>query len=476
MAGPRKYFITPRISRAYYTRSALPFITIMFVSDLVDFLEDTDSDFLRLFRVLGIEFRLRHSRGVTLLLPKSADRKALVKKLDGKDAKAGCALKDQVLSLIIPSGVSVEVLEKLASAKKDVVTASRKAFEVAGKGAKLSVGGAGVKPLKMDFLRCDAEGSPVDSGYHVYELEKLPSGAKASESSMKDILATLDADVQGGAEISEAQVVAKMEELYEANNVQELKRLYGAVLASLAPQSPGESPSSSYKFAAASYSGEETADELAPLIYALFKIGAYRPTSNLVEVSQAVVSSLFAPNPNSSLHEEFCKNAAEHRGLFSSQEECDEVAKARAQFMEVRGSSSDVAALKAALKEYYSTLGSQANLDGEALSWVAGLKYDIAAAKEAAGRSQIWAFLKRFYACSNYEDLKMSAYLSDTENADPLGICAENVRLALQNWPLPEYKFSVSGGSEAPPQYLVEGGKAWLASGGDLDALVAALQ
>lgn len=450
----------------------------MFASDLVDYLQGVDPDYFRMIQTLGVDFRLRHSRGVSLLLPKASDRKALFKKFsEGKSAKEGCALKDQMLSLIIPGSVSEETLGKIAAAGKPLVTASRKAFEVSSKGGKVSVGGAAVKAVKVEFLRCDAEGSPVESNYYVFECDKLPSGAKASEQSMKDVLEGLEG-ASGGAEgASENDMRTKLQELIDTNSTQALKCILGRLILDSYPQN-GEEASTVYKaiLGVLSIPHGDTHWELGTLVFLLHRIGAYSPAGlqSLIADVNKTVTNRDSENPSAELAAYQSASGRFTQRIGNSLEEL------RTKLEETKKALSeggDVSELRQAYNSFFDALGAALGIDGKPLAWAYGAFHDITSAKEAAGAGAVFKFLCMFYSCRNAEDILKSSYLNESDNADVLGICEENIRAAYQTISLPDLSANpVEGGAEAPPAYLIEGGKLWLAEGGSIDELVSALQ
>lgn len=366
----------------------------MFASDLIDYLQGVDPDYFRMLQTLGVDFRLRHSRGVSLLLPKAADRKALVKKFsEGKSAKEGCALKDQMLSLIIPGSVSEETLNKIAAAGKPLVTASRKAFEVSSKGGKVSVGGAAVKALKVEFLRCDAEGAPVDSNYFVFECDKVPSGAKPSEQSMKDVLEGLEG-ASGGAEgASEQDMLAELRQLIDGKSEQTLKCILGRLILDSYPQN-GEDASAVYKtiLGVLSIPHGETCWELGTLVFLLHRVGAYAPAGlqSLISDVNEVVTRDEAENPSAEL--DAYKSA---RGRFTQRlgSSLEDLREKLASTKKTLSEEVEIDALRQAYNSFFESLGEALGIDGKPLAWAYGAFHDIKAAKEAAGAGKVLEFL-----------------------------------------------------------------------------------
>lgn len=170
------------------------------VSDLPEFLNAVDDDYARIYSRLGLGYRLVHSQGVTLLLPGAAARKELVKKYEGLRSEAdACALKDELLGLIISGSVSPDQWRTLATKGYYVNAAGRKVKVEgeAGKGVKLEGGAKAELSHAAKLFRCTREG-PAAARNFVYEVDKLPAKGEDTDERVGRLLA--EAPVQGGAD------------------------------------------------------------------------------------------------------------------------------------------------------------------------------------------------------------------------------------------------------------------------------------
>lgn len=171
------------------------------VADIAEYLNSEDEDLLRVFHRLGAAHRLSHGRGVTFLLPPPAARKALVK--DYESGKEPCALKEKLLSLIIPMSVSPSRLKDL----KSYINAARKEVKITGTGDGVKLeGGVTLKPAKTGLFRCD-KGEPGEVVDFVYSASDMPPMGAQSEQSMKDLLSSMDEKkIEGGSDVQEERV------------------------------------------------------------------------------------------------------------------------------------------------------------------------------------------------------------------------------------------------------------------------------
>jgi hypothetical protein len=192
-----------RISRAkfqpqYTHHSHLRKMSSAAVADLAEFLDEVDADLLRVFRRMGIAFRLSHSQGATLLLPAEKDRKELVAKYKKTSTKDACDLRDVLLSLIIPFSLSPKDLAGLDS----YVNAARGEVKITGKSkdAVTLEGGVTLKPNDNGLFRCD-RGETAAPVNFVYDASGLPPKGSPATRSMKDLVTKKAEDnVEGGAD------------------------------------------------------------------------------------------------------------------------------------------------------------------------------------------------------------------------------------------------------------------------------------
>jgi hypothetical protein len=190
------------------------------VTDLHGFLEEVDEDYLRVHNRVGLGDRLSHPHGVTLLLPPAAARKAIVDEYNKCSSdKAACAIKNKLMSLIIPAGVSDKdwaVLQK-AGFYVNAVGNQVAIKEKSGKTITLE-GDAKAEPTKeSSFFRCNREGV-TDSVYFVYDISKMPADGKPTETKMRSLLAE---PVGGGADVANETSV----ETWFCNALKEFGRL-----------------------------------------------------------------------------------------------------------------------------------------------------------------------------------------------------------------------------------------------------------
>lgn len=168
------------------------------VSDLAEFLDAVDEDLLRVFRRLGIAFRLSHSQGATLLLPPDKDRKDLVAKYKKTSSEGACDLRDTLLSLIIPLSVGPKDLAGLDS----YVNACRGEVKITGKSkdAVTLEGGVTLKPNANGLFRCD-RGEATAPVNFVFDASGIPPKGSPSTRSMKDLVSKKgEEEVGGGAD------------------------------------------------------------------------------------------------------------------------------------------------------------------------------------------------------------------------------------------------------------------------------------
>ena len=152
------------------------------------YLEDHAPKMLDLFRAFGITARLSHNYGVGVLVPSDGGVSLTAEHEKATTNKEGCALKVKLLDLVLPASVTPAVLDELAAGGK-IVTAAAREHKITGKNGAWTIGGAAVTPASVTIIHCGRNGESSDPVSFVYNINKpsLPDGTP-TDKTLKGIL------------------------------------------------------------------------------------------------------------------------------------------------------------------------------------------------------------------------------------------------------------------------------------------------
>jgi hypothetical protein len=175
--------------------------------DILMFLEDEAPALARAYARLGQSKRLSHGAGVTFLMPDKGAREALAKEFAGAkgDVKKSCAFTAKLLGLIVPASVPPGQLKGMSQ----IVTARRHVLKVEKAGGGVKIGGVVADLCKSHiFPACAPDGTPAGTDgqkYFVYEFKGAVPAGEPSELRIRDLLEGAAASaVAGGGESSAA--------------------------------------------------------------------------------------------------------------------------------------------------------------------------------------------------------------------------------------------------------------------------------